>query len=176
MTLLFNSTYFSITIYKWQLPHYSEGLNKLVIARSEATWQSYEIASLRSQWHNANVNFFLMFTIIGHRVRRNKCQHEKMLQVFNFSIIILLEVIYLIILYFLIKSNQIKNKATFLPILLFLLNKNYNLLKLQENILSSQDFLIESILVILTIFGCLKLFVSRLTQQLLISNFIGESG
>jgi len=29
--------------------HYSERLNKVVIARSEATWQSREIASLRSQ-------------------------------------------------------------------------------------------------------------------------------
>jgi hypothetical protein len=28
---------------------YSERFNKVVIARSEATWQSHEIASLRSQ-------------------------------------------------------------------------------------------------------------------------------
>ena len=30
-------------------PIYSERLKKVVIARSEATWQSHEIASLRSQ-------------------------------------------------------------------------------------------------------------------------------
>jgi len=35
---------------KLQKTHnYSERLNKVVIARSEATWQSREIASLRSQ-------------------------------------------------------------------------------------------------------------------------------
>jgi len=31
------------------MQNYSERFNKVVIARSEATWQSHEIASLRSQ-------------------------------------------------------------------------------------------------------------------------------
>jgi len=38
-----------IFIKKGSSPNYSERLNKVVIARSAATWQSHEIASLRSQ-------------------------------------------------------------------------------------------------------------------------------
>ena len=40
---------FIITLPLLFYDYYSERLNKVVIARSEATWQSHEIASLRSQ-------------------------------------------------------------------------------------------------------------------------------
>ena len=43
--------------------YYSERRKKVVIARSEATWQSPEIASLRSQWHSRYVKLFMTFTI-----------------------------------------------------------------------------------------------------------------
>jgi hypothetical protein len=38
-----------LTSFPIGMAYYSERLNKVVIARSEATWQSREIASLRSQ-------------------------------------------------------------------------------------------------------------------------------
>ncbi len=74
--------------------NYSERINKVVIARSEATWQSHEIASrslpwakwvdssLRSewqeakgsQWHHANTNLFMAFTIKGLQNIFNRIQ------------------------------------------------------------------------------------------------------
>ena len=52
---------------RWHLVirYYGERHWKVVIARNEATWQSLEIASLRSQWHIVNVNLFMSFTIVS---------------------------------------------------------------------------------------------------------------